>query len=91
MSSGLRLFLPSQLQKRSDRVLLTPLLAYLQKIHSVLLDDLVKLTEKCGLSSPGSSPVVTPLRTPEDLKSNILKAQVEAAALKVRIRLQGSR
>ncbi|MEQ2167678.1 hypothetical protein GOODEAATRI_006566, partial [Goodea atripinnis] len=45
-------------------------------------DDLVKLTEKCGLSSPGSSPVVTPLRTPEDLKSNILKAQVEAAALK---------
>ncbi|XP_047226133.1 band 4.1-like protein 5 isoform X2 [Girardinichthys multiradiatus] len=45
-------------------------------------DDLVKLSEKCGLSSPGSSPVVTPLRTPEDLKSNILKAQVEAAALK---------
>ncbi|KAM9850707.1 band 4.1-like protein 5 [Aulostomus maculatus] len=45
-------------------------------------DDLVKLTEKCGLSSTGSSPVVTPLRTPEDLKSNILKAQAEAAALK---------
>ncbi|KAM7407737.1 hypothetical protein PAMA_003469 [Pampus argenteus] len=44
--------------------------------------DIVKLTEKCGLSSTGSSPVVTPLRTPEDLKSNILKAQVEAAALK---------
>ncbi|KAM7380784.1 hypothetical protein PAMP_004057 [Pampus punctatissimus] len=44
--------------------------------------DIVKLTEKCGLSSTGSSPVVTPLRTPEDLKSNILKAQVEAAAFK---------
>lgn len=46
-------------------------------------EDLVKLSEKCGLSSAGSSPAVTPLRTPEDLKSNILKAQVEAAALKV--------
>ncbi|XP_076603017.1 band 4.1-like protein 5 isoform X2 [Chaetodon auriga] len=46
-------------------------------------EDMVKLTEKCGLSSTGSSsPVVTPLRTPEDLKSNILKAQAEAAALK---------
>ncbi|KAM4731610.1 band 4.1-like protein 5 isoform 2-T4 [Anableps anableps] len=45
-------------------------------------DDVVKLTEKCGLNSAGSSPVVTPLRTPEDLKSNILKAQAEAAALK---------
>uniref|UniRef100_A0A667Z778 Erythrocyte membrane protein band 4.1 like 5 n=1 Tax=Myripristis murdjan TaxID=586833 RepID=A0A667Z778_9TELE len=45
-------------------------------------EDVVKLTEKCGLSSVGSSPVVTPLRPPEDLKSNILKAQVEAAALK---------
>ncbi|KAM4561515.1 band 4.1-like protein 5 isoform 2-T3 [Fundulus diaphanus] len=45
-------------------------------------DDVVKLTEKCGLNSAGSSPVVTPLRVPEDLKSNILKAQVEAAALK---------
>uniref|UniRef100_A0A3B3Y5A6 FERM domain-containing protein n=1 Tax=Poecilia mexicana TaxID=48701 RepID=A0A3B3Y5A6_9TELE len=45
-------------------------------------DDLVKLTEKCVLNSAGSSPVVTPLRTPEDLKSNILKAQAEAAALK---------
>lgn len=43
----------------------------------------MKLTEKCGLSSAGSSPVVPPLCTPEDLKSNILKAQVEAAALKV--------
>lgn len=50
-------------------------------------EDVVKLTEKCGLSSTGSSsPVVTPLRTPEDLKSNILKAQAEAAALKVRNR-----
>ncbi|KAL7385084.1 hypothetical protein ABVT39_015199 [Epinephelus coioides] len=45
-------------------------------------EDVMKLTEKCGLSSTGSSPVVTPLCTPEDLKSNILKAQVEAAALK---------
>lgn len=45
-------------------------------------DDMVKLTEKCGLNSAGSSPIVTPLRTPEDLKSNILKAQAEAAALK---------
>uniref|UniRef100_A0A1A7XI14 Band 4.1-like protein 5 n=1 Tax=Iconisemion striatum TaxID=60296 RepID=A0A1A7XI14_9TELE len=45
-------------------------------------DDVVKLTEKCSLNSSGSSPVVTPLRPPEDLKSNILKAQAEAAALK---------
>uniref|UniRef100_UPI0037E9378F band 4.1-like protein 5 isoform X2 n=1 Tax=Semicossyphus pulcher TaxID=241346 RepID=UPI0037E9378F len=45
-------------------------------------EDVVKITEKCGLSSAGSSPVVTPLRTPEDLKSNILKAQAEAAVLK---------
>uniref|UniRef100_A0A7N8Y1P0 Erythrocyte membrane protein band 4.1 like 5 n=1 Tax=Mastacembelus armatus TaxID=205130 RepID=A0A7N8Y1P0_9TELE len=51
-------------------------------------EDVVKLTEKCGLSSTGSSPVVTPLRTPEDLKSNILKAQAEAAGLKVRTRLR---
>uniref|UniRef100_A0A8C6VTW2 Band 4.1-like protein 5 n=1 Tax=Nothobranchius furzeri TaxID=105023 RepID=A0A8C6VTW2_NOTFU len=46
-------------------------------------DDVVKLTEKCSLNSSGSSPVVTPLRPPEDIKSNILKAQAEAAALKV--------
>lgn len=46
------------------------------------LEDVVKLTEKCVLNSAGSSPVVTPLRTPDDLKSNILKAQAEAAALK---------
>ncbi|KAK2906281.1 band 4.1-like protein 5 isoform X1 [Channa argus] len=45
-------------------------------------EDVVKITEKCALSSTGSSPIVTPLRTPEDLKSNILKAQAEAAALK---------
>lgn len=45
-------------------------------------EDVVKITEKCVLNSSGSSPVVTPLRTPEDLKSNILKAQAEAAALK---------
>ncbi|XP_072253932.1 band 4.1-like protein 5 isoform X2 [Leuresthes tenuis] len=46
-------------------------------------DDVVKITEKCGLNSTGSSPVVTPLHLPEDLKSNILKAQAEAAAVKV--------
>ncbi|XP_061579956.1 band 4.1-like protein 5 isoform X2 [Cololabis saira] len=45
-------------------------------------EDVVKLTEKCSLNSTGSSPVVTPLRTPEDLKSNILKAQAEAGTLK---------
>ncbi|XP_037344934.2 band 4.1-like protein 5 isoform X3 [Pungitius pungitius] len=45
-------------------------------------EDVVKLTEKCGLSSAGGSPVVAALCPPEDLKSNILKAQVEAAALK---------
>ncbi|XP_038146195.1 band 4.1-like protein 5 isoform X1 [Cyprinodon tularosa] len=45
-------------------------------------DNVVKLIEKCGLNSAGNSPVVTPLRIPEDLKSNILKAQVEAAVLK---------
>ncbi|XP_068602792.1 band 4.1-like protein 5 [Brachionichthys hirsutus] len=47
-------------------------------------EDVVKLTEKLGLSNAGSSssPVVTPLRVPEDLKSNILKAEAEAAALK---------
>lgn len=50
-------------------------------------DDMVKLTEKCGLNSTGGSPVVTPLRTPEDLKSNILKAQAEAAALKVKYKV----
>uniref|UniRef100_A0A667Z787 Band 4.1-like protein 5 n=1 Tax=Myripristis murdjan TaxID=586833 RepID=A0A667Z787_9TELE len=54
---------------------------------NVNMEDVVKLTEKCGLSSVGSSPVVTPLRPPEDLKSNILKAQVEAAALKVSDRI----
>ncbi|KAM9364652.1 band 4.1-like protein 5 [Pholidichthys leucotaenia] len=43
-------------------------------------EDVMKLTEKCGLNSTGGSPVVTPLRTPEDLKSNILKAQAEAVA-----------
>lgn len=51
----------------------------------LLQEDVVKITEKCGLSSTGSSsPVATPLRTPEDLKSNILKAQAESAALTVR-------
>ncbi|XP_019738028.1 band 4.1-like protein 5 isoform X2 [Hippocampus comes] len=46
-------------------------------------EDIVKLREKCCLNSAGSSPVVTPLRTPGDLKSNILKAQAEATTLKV--------
>ncbi|XP_056144972.1 band 4.1-like protein 5 [Lampris incognitus] len=45
-------------------------------------EDVLKLTDKYSLNSVGSSPVVTPLRPPEDLKSNILKAQAEAAALK---------
>ncbi|KAK1903202.1 Band 4.1-like protein 5, partial [Dissostichus eleginoides] len=45
-------------------------------------EDVVKLTEKCALNSTGSSPAVTPLCVPEELKSNILKAQAEAAALK---------
>uniref|UniRef100_A0A8C9W8E3 Band 4.1-like protein 5 n=1 Tax=Scleropages formosus TaxID=113540 RepID=A0A8C9W8E3_SCLFO len=40
--------------------------------------DVEKLTEKC-LSGVTVSPVLTPLRPPEELKSNILKAQVEAA------------
>ncbi|XP_061547438.1 band 4.1-like protein 5 isoform X2 [Phycodurus eques] len=46
-------------------------------------EDIVKLREKCCLNSAGSSPVVTSLRPPDDLKSNILKAQAEAAVLKV--------
>ncbi|MBN3306540.1 E41L5 protein, partial [Amia calva] len=42
-------------------------------------EDVVKLTEKC-LNGVTSSPVLPcPARPPEDLKSNILKAQVEAA------------
>ncbi|XP_055727347.1 band 4.1-like protein 5 isoform X2 [Salvelinus fontinalis] len=41
-------------------------------------EDVVKLTVKC-LNSVGSSSVPSPLRPPEDLKSNIIKAQ---AALK---------
>ncbi|XP_062312820.1 band 4.1-like protein 5 isoform X1 [Osmerus eperlanus] len=41
-------------------------------------EDVVKLTEKC-LNSVGTSPQLAPLRPPEDLKSNILKAQAEAA------------
>nr|XP_057937676.1 band 4.1-like protein 5 isoform X2 [Doryrhamphus excisus] len=45
-------------------------------------EDIVKLTEKCGLNSAGSSPVVPPPRTPDNLKSNILKAQAEAATIK---------
>ncbi|XP_031714233.1 band 4.1-like protein 5 isoform X1 [Anarrhichthys ocellatus] len=64
----------------------SPLLGTLKNVNVNMAmnnqEDVVKLTEKCGLSSTGGSPAVTPLCTPEDLKSNILKAQVEAAALK---------
>ncbi|KAJ3592139.1 hypothetical protein NHX12_007268 [Muraenolepis orangiensis] len=44
--------------------------------------ELGKLSDKSVLSSVGSSPVVAPRRPPEELKSNILKAQAEAAAHK---------
>uniref|UniRef100_A0A8D2ZVB6 Erythrocyte membrane protein band 4.1 like 5 n=1 Tax=Scophthalmus maximus TaxID=52904 RepID=A0A8D2ZVB6_SCOMX len=57
----------------------SPVLAPLRNNFNVN-EDVLKLTEKCDLSSTGGSPVVTPLRIPEDLKSNILKAQAEAAA-----------
>uniref|UniRef100_A0A3P8SMK7 Erythrocyte membrane protein band 4.1 like 5 n=1 Tax=Amphiprion percula TaxID=161767 RepID=A0A3P8SMK7_AMPPE len=59
-------------------------------MNNQVREDVVKLTEKCGLNSTGSSPALTPLRAPEDLKSNILKAQAEAAALKVRTGRLGS-
>ncbi|XP_052421798.1 band 4.1-like protein 5 isoform X4 [Carassius gibelio] len=41
-------------------------------------EEVAKLTEK-SLNSEGSSPVLNQLRCPEELKSNILKAQAEAA------------
>nr|CAD58741.1 novel protein [Danio rerio] len=41
-------------------------------------DDVVKLTEK-SLNSVSSSPVLNQLKAPDELKSNILKAQAEAA------------
>ncbi|XP_051565822.1 band 4.1-like protein 5 isoform X1 [Myxocyprinus asiaticus] len=41
-------------------------------------EEVVKLTEK-SLNSVGSSPVLNHLKAPEELKSNILKAQAEAA------------
>ncbi|XP_072542703.1 band 4.1-like protein 5 [Salminus brasiliensis] len=41
-------------------------------------EDVLKLTDKC-LSSVGSSPVLSQLTAPDELKSNILKAQAEAA------------
>ncbi|XP_069080716.1 band 4.1-like protein 5 isoform X1 [Pleurodeles waltl] len=41
-------------------------------------EDVVKLTEKC-LNNSIESPVVTSVRLPADIKSNILKAQVEAS------------
>uniref|UniRef100_A0A8C4ZGM2 Erythrocyte membrane protein band 4.1 like 5 n=1 Tax=Gadus morhua TaxID=8049 RepID=A0A8C4ZGM2_GADMO len=44
--------------------------------------ELGKLSDKSVLSAVGSSPVVTPRRPPEEQKSNILKAQAEAAAHK---------
>ncbi|TNN04504.1 hypothetical protein fugu_001533 [Takifugu bimaculatus] len=51
-------------------------------LNNQVEEDVVKIMEKCSLSSTASSsPGATPLRTPEDLKSNILKAQAEAAAV----------
>ncbi|XP_007260631.3 band 4.1-like protein 5 isoform X1 [Astyanax mexicanus] len=41
-------------------------------------EDVLKLTDKC-LSSVGSSPALSQLTAPDELKSNILKAQAEAA------------
>ncbi|XP_047457187.1 band 4.1-like protein 5 isoform X1 [Mugil cephalus] len=70
-----------QLELESSPLLTTPKNVNVNMVMNNQ-DDVVKITEKCGLNSTGSSPIVTPLRTPEDLKSNILKAQVEAAALK---------
>uniref|UniRef100_H2SHX1 Erythrocyte membrane protein band 4.1 like 5 n=1 Tax=Takifugu rubripes TaxID=31033 RepID=H2SHX1_TAKRU len=56
-------------------------------LNNQVEEDVVKIMEKCSLSSTASSsPGATPLRTPEDLKSNILKAQAEAAAVVVRDR-----
>ncbi|KAB5576793.1 hypothetical protein PHYPO_G00202600 [Pangasianodon hypophthalmus] len=40
-------------------------------------EDVLKLTEK-SLSSVSSSPVLSQLKAPDELKSNILKAQAEA-------------
>ncbi|XP_053295558.1 band 4.1-like protein 5 isoform X1 [Pleuronectes platessa] len=72
----------------------SPVLAPLKNVNVNLAmnnqEDVVKLSEKCGLNSAGSSPVVTPLRLPEDLKSNILKAQAEAAALKGAVEEHGA-
>ncbi|CAL8240569.1 unnamed protein product [Merluccius merluccius] len=44
--------------------------------------ELAKLSDKSVLSSVGSSPAAPPRPPPEELKSNILKAQAEAAAHK---------
>lgn len=41
-------------------------------------EEVVKLTEK-SLNSVGNSPVLNQLKPPDELKSNILKAQAEAA------------
>lgn len=41
-------------------------------------EEVVKLTEK-SLNSKGNSPVLNQLKAPDELKSNILKAQAEAA------------
>lgn len=41
-------------------------------------EEVMKLTEK-HLNSVGSSPVLNQLKAPDELKSNILKAQAEAA------------
>uniref|UniRef100_A0A8C3G9Z9 Erythrocyte membrane protein band 4.1 like 5 n=1 Tax=Cyclopterus lumpus TaxID=8103 RepID=A0A8C3G9Z9_CYCLU len=66
-----------QLELESSPLLGTPINVNVNMVMNNQ-EDVVKLTEKCGLSSTGSSPVVTPLCTPEGLKSNILKARVEA-------------
>lgn len=59
----------------------------MRHVARLVQEDVVKIMEKCSLSSTASSsPAVTPLRTPEDLKSNILKAQAEASAIVVRDR-----
>uniref|UniRef100_A0A8C1KY54 Erythrocyte membrane protein band 4.1 like 5 n=1 Tax=Cyprinus carpio TaxID=7962 RepID=A0A8C1KY54_CYPCA len=47
-------------------------------MNNQVSSEVAKLTEK-SLNSEGSSPVLKQLRCPEELKSNILKAQAEAA------------
>ncbi|XP_024919441.1 band 4.1-like protein 5 isoform X2 [Cynoglossus semilaevis] len=70
-----------QLELENSPVLSTPRNNINVNVAMNNQEDL-KVTEKCVLNSTSSSPVSTPLRPPEDLKSNILKAQAEAAASK---------